>query len=319
MYLVRFDGTNETWATKITDSTAAHPPYLNGPTDTNSVVFVWWYAHNGRIAFDGSNYGAFFGAAISVSQTCGQGSPIATGVNIHQGDRLSVVSMSGAIQSTGFGWGCSHSGYERVIWDPAAKIFVPVCKNDLPDGNESGRLALAPNFTNNAIQPLDLYYSDFGNVLPAGGGGYWAVTSNIRSGQTPNSDGLADVHLLHFGITGGKVATANMPDKDIMLASDMALNDRAPHLVAFGANRVLAAWETSTMTGDLKPGDPNRKLYIQALDATTGAAEGSPFNVVGLTANRFQDFRPYPDGSVAYPAPGSGPTKVKILRVTPCN
>jgi hypothetical protein len=127
------------------------------------------------------------------------------------------------------------------------------------------------------------------------------------------------VHLLHFWITGGNVATANMPDKDIVLASDPGLNDRAPHLVAFGANRVLAAWETSTATGDLMPDAPSRKLTIQALDATTGAADGSPFSVAGITGNRFQDFRPYPDGSVAYPAPGSGPTKLKILRVTPCN
>jgi hypothetical protein len=38
-------------------------------------------------------------------------------------------------------------------------------------------------------------------------------------------------------------------------------------------------------------------------------------NVLG---SRYQDFRAFPDGSVAYPAPSTG-TKIKILRVLPCS
>jgi hypothetical protein len=34
--------------------------------------------------------------------------------------------------------------------------------------------------------------------------------------------------------------------------------------------------------------------------------------------NRYQEMKPFPDGSVAYPAPGSSNTKIKILRVLPC-
>ena len=67
MYLVRFDGTSETWATKLTGSSAALPPYSTGPTDGSNVIFIWWYAHHGRIVSDGTNYAGYFGAAISVS------------------------------------------------------------------------------------------------------------------------------------------------------------------------------------------------------------------------------------------------------------
>jgi hypothetical protein len=313
MYLVRFDGTTPTWATKLTDSTATSPPYLTSPTDPNNIVFIWWYAHNGRIAYDGTNYGAYFGAAISVSQGgC---------VNIHQGDRMKVVSKAGAIQGGGFDWGCSHSGYERILWDPAAKRYVTVCKNDLATTTESGRLALAPNFTatTSVISSLDLYYSDFGSVLTAGGGGYWAITSNIRTGQTANSNGLADIHLFHFN-AGGATAAADM---DVLLVSD-GKNDRAPHLAAYGNGQMVAAWEESTATGDLAQNDPNRKMYVQILDATTGAppagstaAEVGPLQVAVL-GSRYQDFRTFPDGSVAYAAPGGSATQVKILRVLPC-
>jgi hypothetical protein len=326
MYLVRFDGTSETWATKLTDTTASLPAYGTSATSGGNVIFIWSeYAHNGRIVFDGTNYGTYFGAAITVpNQSCVGSSTLTTGVNIHQGDRMKVISASGAVQTSGFDWGCSHSGYERLAYDSTAKRYVAVCKNDLPDGTSTGRVALAPNFSSNAISPVDLSYSNLGSVLVAGGGGYWVLASNIRAGQTANTDGLADVDLWHFNVSGSNVAAPNSPDKSVKLVSDSE-NDRAPHLVAYGASSMIAAWEESTATGDLKQSDVNRQMYIQVLDGSTGAtpsgassASAGPLQVA-VKGSRYQDFRAYPDGSVAYPAPGSSSTKVKILRVLSCN
>jgi hypothetical protein len=266
MYMVRFDGTTETWATKLTDTTATLPAYGTGATTGGNVIFIWSeYAHNGRIAFDGSNYAGYFGAAITVpNQACVGSSTLTTGVNIHQGDRMKVVNGGGTLQSSGFDWGCSHSGFERVVWDPTGKKFITVCKNDAPTGGKSGRIAFAPNTT--TIYPVDLNYSNLGNVMMAGGSGYWITTSDIRTGQTADANGLADVHLLHVAST-----SAPTPDKDLVLASDTN-NDRAPHLAAYGANMVLAAWEESTATGDLAQKDTKRQVYLQILDSTTGTA-----------------------------------------------
>jgi hypothetical protein len=321
MYMVRFDGASETWATKLTDTTASLPAYATSATASGDIVFIWSeYAHNGRIAFDGTNYAGYFGVAISVSQTCVGSSTLTTGINIHQGDRMKVVSGSGALQaSPGFGIGCSHSGYERVVWDGTAGKFVPVCKNDAPTGGKSGRLAFAPNPT--TIDPVDLNYSDLGNVMNAGGGGYWIISSDIRTGQTANSNGLADVHLLHV-----PSLTTPTPDHDLLLVSDTE-NDRAPHLAAYGSGQLLAAWEESTATGDFAQNDKNRQMYLQILDSTTGAAPaGSSAASAGplkmspnVLGSRYQDFRAYPDGSVAYPAPGSTATTIEILRVLGCN
>jgi hypothetical protein len=305
LYMVRFDGTTETWATELTDSTTALPPYDTSATSSSIVYFVWWYAHNGRIAFDGSHYAGYFGTAISVSQACTDAtSTLTTGINIHQGDRMKIVNAAGVIQTGGFDLGCSHSGYERVIWDPTATKFIPVCQTD-----NNNRIAIAPNYA--TVYPVDLSYSSLGNVVVASGGGYWATVSNIRPGQPAGMYGLADVHLLHF--------STGTADQDITLASDPGLNDRAPHLASYGTGRLLAAWETSTAIGVLAANDKNRKLYIQALDSATGAAEGPPVNVAAITGNRYQDFRTFPDGSVAYPAPGSTSTKLKIVRVLPCS
>jgi hypothetical protein len=319
MYMVRFDGAAQTWATKLTDTSATLPAYGTSATAGGNVIFVWSeYAHNGRIAFDGSNYAAYFGAAITVpGQACVGSSTLTTGVNIHQGDRMKVVNAAGALQTSGFDWGCSHSGYERLTWDPTAGKFVTVCKNDAPTGGKSGRIAFAPATT--TIYPIDLSYSNLGSVLPAGGSGYWVVASDARAGQTANSNGLADVHLLHV-----PSLTTPTPDKDLKVVSDTE-NDRAPHLVAYGGSQMVSAWEESTTTGDLAQNDANRKMYVQVLDRTTGAApsgstttSAGPLNVQVL-GSRYQDFRPYPDGSVAYPAPGSSGTKIKILRILGCS
>ena len=324
MYMVRFDGSTETWATKLTDTTASLPAYGTSPTTGNWIIYIWsQYAHNGRIAFDGSNYAGYFGAAVTVpGQDCVGSSTLTKGVNIHQGDRMKVVSTSGALQTGGFDWGCSHSGFERVVWDPTGKKFVTVCKNDAAasGSSKSGRIAFAPSIT--TIYPVDLNYSNLGSIMMAGGGGYWIISSDIRAGQPANADGLADVHLLHVAST-----SAPTPDKDLALVSD-SKNDRAPHLTAYGASMLLAAWEESTTTGDLAQKDSKRQMVLQILDSTTGTAPaGSTTTSAGplplptnlnVLGSRYQDFRAFPDGSVAYPAPSTG-NKIKILRVLPCS
>jgi hypothetical protein len=299
MYLVRFDGSTETWATKLTTSSASLPPYSTSATGPE-VFMIWWYAHHGRIASDGTNWSAFYGAAISVSEGgC---------INIHQGDEMRIVNPSGAITG-GFDWGCSHSGYERVVWDDRSSEFVTMCQNDAQTSGKSGRLAFS-GWPVTTIYPVDLWYSNVGNIVLAGGGGYWTVTSDIRDGQAAASDGLADVHLLHF--------TDGAPDQNLIIASDAGLNDRAPHLASYGASNLLAAWETSSSEGQLSSWTSDRTLYVQVRDATTGAQVSAPI-AVDVEGNRYYEFRSFPDGSVAYPAPGSSSSTIKILRVLPCS
>jgi hypothetical protein len=297
MYLVRFNGTTETWATKLTNSSAALPPYSTGPGGP-TVYMIWWYAHHGRIVSDGTNYATYFGAAISVSQNgC---------INIHQGDRAKIVNPSGAIVSGGFDWGCSHSGYERVVWDGSKYVYV--CENDAPTAGKSGKIAFAPG-ANPLILPIDLWYTNMGDLV-TGANGVWLTTSDIRAGQTAAANGLADVRLLHF--------TTGAPDQNLVLASDSGMNNRAPHLAAYGSSRMIAAWETATNTGNFARNNANRRLYVQTVSRATGAAEGAPLQVA-VQGNRYHEFVGFPDGSVAFPAPGTTSTRVKILRILPCN
>jgi len=227
---------------------------------------------------------------------------------------MQVVDPSGALLTghNSFDWGCSHSGYERIVWDPTASKFVMVCKNDAATGGKSAKVALAPNAT--AILPVDNVNSNVGNVVLGSNGGYWLTLSDLRSGQTADTEGLDDVHLIHF--------TTGAPDIDRTIASTSGANDRAPHLAQYG-NNLLAIWEEGTAKGDFAFKSTARTMYLQVLDRSTGDAISTPVTVVptgtnAIFGNRYQEFRSYPDGSVAYPSAGSASTKVKILRAMPC-
>jgi hypothetical protein len=316
MYMVRFDGIAETWATKLTDSSATRPPYGASPTDANRTTFIWsWYGHHGRIAYDGARWAGYYGASLSgSSQTltranCAQAdSTLMVGIDVHQGDQMRLVDSSGAIQMGGFDWGCSHSYYERIVYDPMAKKFVQICETDA-----SNQLLFAPPAYGaaKAIYAIDMQrelgnYSNISSPVVSTQGGYWVTVSKSRA----NAAGMADVHLLH--------TTTAAPDKDLIISNDPMLNARSNHLAKYGSSRLLAAWETASAPNDFSVRTAGRKFYLQTHSAATGEPEGGPY-LVPINGNRYFQFRDYPDGSVAYPTVGSTTTKLAITRVLPCN
>uniref|UniRef100_K3X515 Uncharacterized protein n=1 Tax=Globisporangium ultimum (strain ATCC 200006 / CBS 805.95 / DAOM BR144) TaxID=431595 RepID=K3X515_GLOUD len=290
MYLIRYEGDKEVWATKLTTSSASLPPYSTSKTGAD-VYMIWWYAHHGRIAYDGTNWASYFGVAISTSEDgC---------INIHQGDRMQVVGPTGALvkSANSFDLGCSHSGYERITYDDRSKEFAMICKTD-----NNNRIKF-PN-SDTTIYPVDLAASNLGDIVKDVSTGYWMTVSN-------GDDNDAKVHLMHF-------AKNKVTDKDIVLGGANA-NERACHLASIGSGGLLAAWEGSSATGDFMEGDSSRKIYIQVRDAKDGAAVSDAITVDGgIVGNRYQAFKSFPDGSVAYLSEGSTETKLKVLRVAPC-
>lgn len=210
MWMVRYDcAGNVEWTTALTTSSDTLPPYSTGPTGPMSLM-IWWYQHHGRLAYDGENYAAYFGVAISISENeC---------INIHQGDRMQVVGPDGATleHPDDFGeWGigCSHSWNTRIVWDEEASKFVMVCATD-----NQGRVAL-PDPYRTIYAPEDLATLSVGDLVVAQGGGYWVTASDMGT-----------IHLLHF--------EAGLADQDIEIAaSDFS------HLVAYGEEHMIVAWE----------------------------------------------------------------------------
>ena len=164
-----------------------------------------------------------------------------------------------------------------------------MCKTD-----NNNRIALAPRYS--TIRPVDLAGANLGDLVLASGGGYWLSTSDVE----PAGGNRADVFLLRFAVSGD-AATLN---ETITVAGTSGLNERAPHLAAYGTDGLLVAWETSTATGDLRRNDTSRRLQVQVRNRANGAAIGDALAIDGVLGNRYQEFRAFPDGSVAFPAPG---------------
>lgn len=270
-FLVRFDAAgNEQWATPVTNADENQDPYGVGAR------FVWGhYQHHGRIAFDGENYAAYL--CIGITTPPGGGGSEC--VDIHQGDRMQVVSGSGS-PVTGhpdaFGVGCSHSWTTRVVWDPRTNRFVMVCATD-----NDCRIAQPNPYRTVASGTCD--GSLFGgDLVLSSTPGYWTAWS--QGGQ---------IRLEHF--------TDGASDTTITNAGASA----HPHLVSYGADHMLLTWEAGS------------SMAAQVRDAATGETVGAEFTI-DVPDHHYQAFKAYPDGSAAYPAAGSTATSVRIARVLPC-
>lgn len=267
MWMVRFDnGGNVQWETQVTNLSPTLAGYQNGAR------FVWWYQHHGRLSFDGTNYAAYFGVAITVNNgAC---------VDIHEGDRMQVVSPAGALLSGNgsFEVGCSHAWQSRIVWDARTSKFAMVCATD-----NSCRLAQPNPYRTVATATCDGTFFG-GDLVLSTTAGYWTAWSQG-----------GNIRLEHF--------TTGASDKSITNAGSSA----HPHLVSYGASNMLLTWATGS------------GMTAQVRDAgATGDAVGSTFTI-GVSDHNYQAFKAYPDGSVAYPASGSGNTSIKIARVMPCN
>jgi hypothetical protein len=232
-YMVRHDcAGNEQWATKLTTSSASAPPYTSG---NGYNEFVWWYQHHGRLAYDGTNYAAYFADAITVTNnSCEAG---AGKVDIHEGDRMQVVGPTGTLLTghDSFGLGCSHSWTTRILWDARTSHFVMVCATD-----NDCRIAQPNPYRTIAAGTCDGTLFG-GDVVNAGVAGYWTAWSQ---GGT--------IRLEHF-TTGASDMTIATTD-----------SSSHPHLVSYGAGRMLLTWGAGTgMMG---------QVYDASTGATIGAS-----------------------------------------------
>jgi hypothetical protein len=87
----------------------------------------------------------------------------------------------------------------------------------------------------------------------------------------------------------------------------------------------MAAPFTFSLPPELSAKEPPERRGIRrdqvrllVIDRASGAVEGPALDM-SLIGNRYEDFVGFPDGSVAFAAPGSSATQIKVLRVLPCN
>jgi hypothetical protein len=275
-WLLRFDNSgNVTWQTQITNLTSSLAGY------DNNAIFTWKnYQHHGRIAFDGSNYAGYFAAAITVYRSGNSGC-----IDIHEGDRMQVVSSSGNLLMghNSFDWGCSHSWTTRFVWDMANGAFIMTCATDAnncaierPDQNP---------FNPNGVLFQATCSGQFfnGDLINATGGGYWSAWSDTNA-----------IRLNQFSFNNSKGPSISN-----------AGASQHPHLVAYGSNDMLLSWGSGS------------GMAAQVRSMTDGSTVGSQLNI-SVNEHPYLAFKPYPDGSAAYPAAGNDNMSINVARVMPC-
>ncbi|MFC4066684.1 hypothetical protein [Actinoplanes subglobosus] len=265
MHMVRFDLNGKlVWERQVTNLTGSRTGYDDGAR------FIWWYQHHGRLATNGSDWAAYFGVAITVKNgNC---------VDIHEGDRMQVVSSSGKLLSghkDAFEVGCSHAWTSRVVWDPRTKRFVAVCATD-----NACRIAQPNPYRTVAAGTCDGTLFG-GDLVLAKSKGYWTAWSQ-----------------------GGKVRLEKFTTGKSTSTISTGAGSQHPHLASYGSGRMLLSWQSGS------------QIAAQVYDAGTGKAVGSKLTIA-VKDHSYQAFKAYADGSVAYPAAGTSTSAIKIARVLP--
>jgi hypothetical protein len=265
MHMIRFDLNGKlVWERQVTNLTGGRTGYDDGAR------FIWWYQHHGRLATNGSDWAAYFGVAITVRNgNC---------VDIHEGDRMQVVSAAGKLLSghrDAFEVGCSHAWTSRVVWDPRTKRFVGVCATD-----NACRIAQPNPYRTVAAGTCDGTLFG-GDLVLATSKGYWTAWSQ-----------------------GGKIRLERFTTGRSTSTISTGIAAAHPHLVSYGSGRMLLSWQSGS------------GIAAQVYDAGTGKAVGARLSIAAKD-HSYQAFKAYADGSVAYPAAGASASAVKIARVLP--
>ncbi|GAA5168732.1 hypothetical protein GCM10025770_29150 [Viridibacterium curvum] len=279
MDLVRLDGSGNT----LTRTTLTK----KNNVDSVGAIFTWWYAHTARLATDGSRIGVYFRSAGSYERP-----GVAGEVDIHAGDTLRFVDAStGALQSGGWEWGCSHSwsvrlGYNGSRWGAA-------CHGDAyPNALQVARLS-SPTAASSNLQwqgSTDATQRALGGLVPASDGfwiNYVQPGNSLQLAKVPNS-GTALTQQVSISAATGMDATYPF----------------RPYMAAYGSDKLLLGWKASG------------KLVLAVASATTGAVLEGPVTT-NLNIDRFQDMVTAPNGDVVW-AYSRGDTRIDVNRVASC-
>jgi hypothetical protein len=206
-------------------------------TESHDVDGSRWiddWPHQGRLAFSGSQYGAYFG------QTGNHGS-----AGNHQGDHYTLLSAAGMEASGGWDWGCSHSLDVRLAHN--GTVFAPICTSDTYPG--------AGIWFEN-----DVEVSEEPSITNVGGiaklGGLVPLTDGfLMSFTTPEDRQSTDIALIHVGNDGEPSGRAYLTDT-------ASVDEGYSHLAAYGGDGFLAGWDADDV------------LTLAVVDAAGAILEG---------------------------------------------
>jgi hypothetical protein len=248
---------------------------LVGGGDHTKVGVEWFgeFANTGRLVATGTGFAAYFGIHRRWPDMIG-----------HQGDTLRTFTSAGAVESTVWDWGCSHSLDQRLDWN--GKRLGPLC---LSDCYPEKAIMFSNREANVSAEPSGNCAGGSSAALGAIVGDATGFVAAMLSKEGRTS---RDAKVVRVG-NDGKVSTTTWITTTPEDESDL-------HLARFGGS-FLAAWSSGS----------SKKM--QRID-TALSLIGSPETV--SVPYPSQDFVSLASGDAAWATADGG--KLTIVRAKAC-
>ena len=258
---------------------------------------TWTTNLNSTIAEDSSTLGGHrlaYGGGIFAAYWAVHG--ISGNFDGHEGDQLTFVNDSGAIQGGGWSWGCSHSMAELVGYHPNHAAFTAFCSTDCypsPIGLKMnyGTTIFAGDGNCRGLGSVQL-----GQMAAAETG--WKVAFNAQ--DTASSEA--------YGV-GLATAGGGLTPSVVWLTATAGSYERDPVMARIGSStpeRYLVGWRTRN-DGVFHLGVINNAgVFLEGPEEMSGAGPG--------WGNRDDSFRATAGGSVAWIEGSAGSATLRLFR-----
>jgi len=216
---------------------------------------IWTTNLNSTIAEDSSSLGDHrltYGGGFYAAYWAVHG--ISGNYDGHEGDQLTFVNDSGAIQGGGWNWGCSHSMAELVGYHSNDAGFTSFCSTDCypdPPGLKMNRSTSIYQGDGNC---RGLGSVQFGQMAEAETG--WKILFNAQD----------TVGSVAFGIGLATVVSGQSPSI-VWLTATSGTDERDPAMARIGSGtpeRFLVGWRTAS----------NGAFHVGVIDSSGGFLEG---------------------------------------------
>ncbi|MBT0570146.1 hypothetical protein KIK84_07405 [Curvibacter sp. CHRR-16] len=260
-----------------------------GNVDSVGAQFIWWYGHTARLATDGQRVGVYYRSAMSTERT-----GVAGEVDIHAGDTFKFVNATtGALQSGGWDWGCSHSWSVRLGYNGT---WGAACHGDgFPNSMQVARLSTSTASANNLqwLSNTDPATRALGGMVP--------VTDGFMMNYLDSTSGSLKLKLAKVPNTGTALTTTSTVS--IATNLDSAYPFR-PYMAKLGTDRLLLGWKSAG------------KLVLAVARLSDGVITEGPVTT-SMAIDNFQEFVTTAAGDVLWANTAGGST-VKVNRVAAC-
>jgi hypothetical protein len=259
-----------------------------------------------RLEFGGGKYGAYY----HVHSDSG-----------HEGDTLKWVSADAGVETTGWGWGCSHSMSAVLRYHPTLTTFLPACVTDCYPGTNGDFATNAQGglYSNNSKKILDIdggcngsVAGELGSAATSGDG--WRLVFNAHQNPmvkgTTSYDSKTMNQDIGFASVTGKAFTSGAV---VWLTSTPGVNEANSSIASFTPNGDTAE---QYVVGWAEPGAAAK--YLLARVDTAGKFLETPVDLAGKArwGERDDPFRTHQNKDVVWAwFDKAGSTTLNLARI----